>query len=276
MSVGTPEGGANGQLPVRWRRNADSLTPGQLETLRTAHAAVMAIGDDRGYSFYAGIHGLPRPIGCDNAHASPYFLPWHRAYLYFFERSLRDQVPDAALVWWDWTTGALPASYDAELDEAGNPNPLFSADVDPLALQQGLEGSEPIEVAPRTLRQPGSPGSPDLPTAEEVEDVLATTSFLDFSAQVEDLHNRVHVWTGGQEGHMSQIAFAAFDPVFWAHHAMIDRLWRIWQLRHPGAQPPFSLLDDALPPFRAVVQQTLDVPALGYDYASSTSSTLVT
>ena len=106
--------------------------------------------------------------------------------------------------------------------------------------------------------------------------MLATTSFLDFSAQVEDLHNRVHVWTGGQEGHMSQIAFAAFDPVFWAHHAMIDRLWRLWQLRHPGAQPPFSLLDDALPPFRAVVQQTLDVPALGYDYASSTSSTVVT
>ena len=27
MSVGTPEGGANGQLPVRWRRNADNLTP---------------------------------------------------------------------------------------------------------------------------------------------------------------------------------------------------------------------------------------------------------
>ena len=109
MSVGTPEGGANGQLPVRWRRNADNLTAGQLETLRSAHTAVMAIGDDRGYSFYAGIHGLPRPIGCDNAHGSPYFLPWHRAYLYFFERSLRDQVPDAALVWWDWTTRALPA-----------------------------------------------------------------------------------------------------------------------------------------------------------------------
>ncbi len=274
MSVGTPEG-VNGQLPVRWRRSARSLTPGQAELLRQAHASVMAIGDDRGYAFYAGIHGLPRPIGCDNAHGTPYFLAWHRAYLYFFERALRDQVPDASLTWWDWTIPSVPPVYDAEQDEAGNPNPLFSADVDPLALQQGLDASPPMEVAPRTLRQPDAPGSAPLPTAEEVEEALQATSFLDFSAQVEDLHNRVHVWTGGPEGHMSQIAFAAYDPIFWAHHTMIDRIWRIWQLRHPGALPPATILNHALPPFRAVVAQTLDVTALGYDYANATASTVV-
>ena len=274
MTVGTPEG-TNTQLPVRWRRSATALTAGQTDILRQAHAAMMGIGDDRGYAFYAGIHGLPRPIGCDNAHGTPYFLPWHRAYLYFIERALRDQVADAALVWWDWTTPALPPVYDAEQDDAGNANPLFSADVDPLALQQGQDSSPPIVVAPKTLRQPAAPGSPDLPTADEVEQVLEATTFLDFSAQVEDLHNRVHVWTGGPEGHMTQIAFAAYDPIFWAHHTMIDRIWRLWQLRHPGALPPAAILGDALPPFRATVQQTLDVAALGYDYATSTASTLV-
>jgi tyrosinase len=274
VSVGTPEG-VNAQLPVRWRRNASALTPGQTEILRQAHVAVMAIGDDRGYAFYAGIHGLPRPIGCDNAHGSPYFLPWHRAYLYFYERALRDQVPDAALVWWDWTTGEIPVLYDAEQDDAGNDNPLFSADVDPLALQQGLEASDPIVVEARTLRQPGTPGWRPLPSAQEVADVLEVTTFLDFSAQIEELHDRVHMWTGGPDGHMGKIPFAAFDPIFWAHHTMIDRVWRLWQLRHPGALPPASLLDDALPPFRARVRQTLDVTALGYDYATSTSSTVV-
>jgi tyrosinase len=260
---------------VRWRRNAAALTPGQTELLRQAHTAAMGIGDDRGYAFYAGIHGLPRPIGCDNAHGTPYFLPWHRAYLYFFERALRDQVADASLAWWDWTTGSIPPVYDDEQDAAGGPNPLASADVDPLALEQGREATPPMELAPRTLRQPGAPGSPDLPTADEVAQVLEITSFLDFTAQVEDLHNRVHVWTGGAEGHMSQIAFAAFDPIFWAHHTMIDRIWRLWQLRHPGALPPASLLSHALPPFRATVQQVLDVTSLGYDYANSTASTVV-
>ena len=34
------------------------------------------------------------------------FLPWHRAYLYFFERALRDRVPTLAQPWWDWTAPA--------------------------------------------------------------------------------------------------------------------------------------------------------------------------
>jgi tyrosinase len=71
---------------------------------------------------------------------------------------------------------------------------------------------------------------------------------------------------------MSQIPYAAFDPIFWAHHTMVDRLWRVWQLRHPGAGPPASLLDEALPPFRMTVRQTLSVTALGYNYAVTTTS----
>ena len=53
---------------------------------------------------------------------------------------------------------------------------------------------------------------------------------------------------------MGQIPFAAFDPIFWAHHTMIDRLWRLWQLAHPHAPCPPALLDDALPPFRMTVR----------------------
>lgn len=63
---------------------------------------------------------------------------------------------------------------------------------------------------------------------------------MDFTSQIEGLHDRVHMWTGGD---MGQIVYAAFDPIFWAHHCMIDPLWRIWQLRHPGALPPARLLD---------------------------------
>jgi len=74
----------------------------------------------------------------------------------------------------------------------------------------------------------------------------------------------VHVWVGG---HMGDIPFAAFDPIFWAHHAMIDRVWRMWQLRHPSAGVPHRLLAEALPPFNMTVRETLDSNTLGYDYA---------
>lgn len=255
--------------PLRSRRRVDRMTPGQLRILRAAFSAMMGIADDRGYTFFAGIHGLPLPIGCDNAHGTPFFLPWHRAYLFFFERALRDQGPDAMLTWWDWTARpeAVPAAFaDEEAD--GEPNPLLTAPVDPLALEQARAAG--LEIGEHTER---APGAAQLPTAAEVRTALNIRQFTRFSAAVEELHNRVHVWVGG---HMSQVPFAAFDPIFWAHHTMIDRLWRIWQLRHPGANPPATILDEALPPFRMTVRQTLDVTVLGYDYAVSTTSATVT
>lgn len=98
---------------------------------------MMDISDDRGYNHWAGVYGLPLPIGCRNAHGTAFFLPWHRAYLYRFERAPRDQVPDAMLAWWDWRT---PAGRQGEIPDAlverrdtGQDNPLHSAEIDPLA-----------------------------------------------------------------------------------------------------------------------------------------------
>ena len=102
--------------------------------------------------------------------------------------------------------------------------------------------------------------------------MLTIRDFTGFTVAVENLHDRVHLSVGG---HMDKIPYAAFDPLFWAHHCMIDRLWRIWQLMH-RAPPPAAILDQALPPFRMTVQQTLSVTALGYDYAVSSVSASAT
>ena len=69
---------------------------------------------------------------------------------------------------------------------------------------------------------------------------------------------------------MTLISVAAYDPIFWAHHAMIDRLWYLWQLATP-AGPPAEILDRALPPFPMTVRDTLDLSRLGYGYAVQTS-----
>ena len=37
-------------------------------------------------------------------------------------------------------------------------------------------------------------------------------------SSLEAIHGKMHVWTGGSNGHMSQVPVAAFDPVFWLHH----------------------------------------------------------
>ncbi|HUO73487.1 MAG TPA: tyrosinase family protein [Solirubrobacteraceae bacterium] len=233
------------------------MTADQLTSLRQAISATQAISDDRGYQHWAGIHGLPLPMYCQ--HGTPLFLPWHRAYLYFFELALRDQVPDVVWPWWDWSVDQqIPDAYNARrVDNA--PNPLFNSPIQP----SGRDGGPP-----RTNRQPGAPDAPPLPTPDQVQAVVDLDDFMDFQTQLEDIHNGVHVWVGGT---MGEIPTAAYDPVFYAHHTMIDRIWRLWQLAHPQVGPPAALLDQALPPFQMTVAQTLDPSALGYDYAASTA-----
>ena len=268
MATGTP----NAQTlatPLRYRRKVQRLKDGQLALLRQAHKAVMDIGDDRGYAYWAGIHGLPLPIGCRNAHGTPLFLPWHRAYLYRIERALRDQVPNAMLAWWDWRTPSsqpsrIPAAYDDQQAD-GEANPLYSAEVPERALRQGRDRGS--NVAATTERAPSL--GQGLPTPGEIRDLIEIRDFDTFTSVLDSIHGGVHMWVGG---HMTQIDFAAYDPIFWAHHAMCDRIWRLWQNRHGEAGPPRSLWGQALEPFGMTVRQTLDVTRLGYDYAAATDS----
>lgn len=48
------------------------------------------------------------------------------------------------------------------------------------------------------------------------------------------MHNAIHSLVG-QGGHMSTISYSAFDPIFWLHHANVDRLFAIWQAIYPDS-----------------------------------------
>jgi tyrosinase len=50
---------------------------------------------------------------------------------------------------------------------------------------------------------------------------------------------------------------------------MIDRLWRIWQLNHPGTSFPATLRGKVMTPFNLTAGAVLDPTALGYDYSVS-------
>ena len=70
---------------------------------------------------------------------------------------------------------------------------------------------------------------------------------------------------------MAVVPTSAYDPIFWSHHAMIDRLWYIWQNGPRGVDPPPDLLDTVLMPFPMTVRQVLDITRLDYDYAVTIS-----
>lgn len=260
MSPATTPTPTHAPVALRHRRDARRLTRGQLADFRGAILAAQAISDDRGYQYWSGIHGLPLPSYC--THNSPLFLAWHRAYLYFFEKELQDRVAGVTLPWWDWTkkhAEGLPPIY-AEAQVGGQPNPLYDSPIQPTGRRDPHED--------RTWRNPPGPGGA-LPSPKQLADVLVNPDFATFQNQLESIHGAVHMWVGGT---MSEINVAAYDPVFWAHHCMIDRLWYLWQLKHPGADPPANLLGRALPPFAMTVRDTLDITQLGYDYAATTAA----
>ncbi len=261
-------------VPVRHRPSVTEMTSAALAELRAAFKALQQTDDERGYQHLAGLHGLPLPFYCDQAHGQPAFLPWHRAYLYRFELALRSTGHDVMLPWWDWVTvRRIPAAYQ---DLPAGRNPLESVDIDPLALAQGRRGegdagdSDEVRLAriPGTIREPGRGGS-RLPTAREIEAVMAYDDFTSFTSKLEDYHGNVHVWVGG---HMGDIPFAAYDPIFWAHHCMIDRLWRMWQLRHPQASFPQNVAKQVMEPFNLTAAGVLDPTTIGYDYVSSSTA----
>ena len=254
----------------RIRQGVHNLTAADVDALRGAYSQMMALADrdNRSWFAFAGIHGDPDHKCWHYQHSDRFspnlelFLPWHRAYLYNWEMAMRDRVPDVTLPWWDWTLGpprqnGIPQIFGvAEVN--GQANPLTGFRIN-------LPNTRPPLVH-RTDREPGP--SNELPTQSDVDDALARTDWNDFTEALEDIHDNVHGWVSGDMGVVGQ---AAFDPIFWSHHAMIDRLWWLWQARNGNGNISTDLLDEVLAPFNFRVRDVLSVNDLGYDYAAAQS-----
>jgi tyrosinase len=261
------------------RKSVRNLSQEELANLRFAYSHLMEIPDNRGYRYLAGIHGIPH-FKCKHAESEIYadpnfrlFLPWHRAYLKWLEDHLRDFDSTVAQCWWDWTSDlshseGIPKAYSEE-NVNGSANPLYKFHIsEPGVNTNGLPPSDPIDED--TFRDPRPLSL--LPTPQDVENLLSLEDFVYFSKQLENIHDRIHGWVGGS---MSDIGTAAFDPIFYAHHTNIDRIWYMWQIRHGNSTIPSDWLDLSLAPFPYTFRQVMDISTLGYDYATISAEVFI-
>ncbi|KAI9767433.1 MAG: hypothetical protein M1840_005662 [Geoglossum simile] len=51
---------------------------------------------------------------------------------------------------------------------------------------------------------------------------------------IESIHDTIHGLTGSG-GHMGVVDYSAFDPIFWLHHCMVDRVVAMWQAIWPNS-----------------------------------------
>lgn len=242
---------ANTQLTamgaLRVRKNIENLQPEELANFREAVRLLKEL-PDKDYRKYINQANIHRDY-CDSAHGTNLFVTWHRAYLYQFELLLQEMIPGVTLPYWDWMkTRNIPKAYaDQSID--GKANSLYDS-----------------------TRQFGA--NFQLPTAGEVAQAQNAPTFAAYGGRAPQgagrlenpPHNAVHRAVGGN---MGQTTTAAQDPIFWAHHANVDRLWSEWQKTHPGADPPNP--DEILAPWSMKVRDVLSTTVLGYEYVADAS-----
>ncbi|KAH9980148.1 hypothetical protein BGW80DRAFT_483046 [Lactifluus volemus] len=119
----------------------------------------------------------------------------------------------------------------------------------------------PFKLWQNTLRHPNPPGSPDATTdVQDLRDHLSSiqsdvtggtwrlltqvTDWNEFSNHtpndggsainsLEAIHDNIHTHTGWG-GHMGNTYVAGFDPIFFLHHANVDRILSLWAAINPG------------------------------------------
>jgi len=209
---------SQGSAAVRIRRSAsESAASADVDTLRRGVELLAANGtatEYRSWMYWANSHGTPEDVPPAMAavwarceHSTDHFLSWHRAYVFFFESLIREltQTDTFALPYWDWYSNAeIPAVF-ATQSIGGKPNPLYHA---------------ARRYRKRTL----------------VRDALTAPTFDEFQPSLEgNPHGTVHVMVGGE---MGSVPTSARDPLFWAHHANIDRMWEVWLAGDPRRRNP--------------------------------------
>jgi tyrosinase len=204
--------------------------------------------DPRNWGSIAGIHGSVAGGFLYCQHGTVHFFDWHRAYLFFFEKICQKLTGNNnfGLPYWNWNQD--PDIHPAFLDTTS------------------------VLYLPRALTTMA--GSWEVSTAA-LDPIFADTNFYTFSTQLEGTpHNTVHTTIGDTFA----TGGSALDPLFWAHHGMIDYSWAKWNIELGNSTTNDAswvntvdshFIDADKNPATEMAGVTTLMPLLSYQYESS-------
>lgn len=214
-------------------------------------------------------HAMTTPTGGGRnaAHRGPVFLPWHRWFLLELEAQIQRVLGDAdfALPYWNWAadgdrTPAAQRSGGLWTDTVmGRTNSAGRVVSGPFTLSRGFRirldhtQAQGLFATSRGMRRTLGREASQLPTTAQVQTIVDAETAYDVAPwsaaspnglrnlvegniafspdSVAEMHNRVHVWVGGD----MLPPTSPNDPVFYLNHCNVDRLWARWQNRRPSA-----------------------------------------
>lgn len=268
--------GQNKTVTKYIRRNANTAeAQADLEAMNTAFKKMREMGCEKGLAWYyqGAIHNIPDTISGKNVLCPEYqtskdklwawgdcthkkksdsaslnFLLWHRMYTWYLEKIVRELSgkKDFALPYWNYgstevtdnimpkvarnTSGSLYAAARYSILNDGKPILADQVEQIQLSLNElktnpsfaGSAGfSKNLEIAPHGFMHDLIGGEYASPTETYYNEIY---QLKDFS------------------GLMANVPSAGFDPVFWLHHSMIDRIWESWDVSAYGQRPTLEEL----------------------------------
>jgi tyrosinase len=190
-------------------------------------------------------------------HATWFFLPWHRGYLAAIENLLRDIIvtqlngpADWALPFWNYFKGpgqySIPKAFHDQKLPDGTANPLFVSERYGVKIDVGNKKDQAHDLCQwDTIYNDGPDATPKgRGNLTGYYYGGGKTGFLHGAIDPdhnetgdieENPHNTIHGMIGSQDsrGYLGLMAVphtAALDPIFYLHHANIDRMWTAWNV----------------------------------------------
>jgi tyrosinase len=236
--------------PVRRRlRTGSAEVDAAIATYKQAVTAMKALSssDPRSWSAQAGLHGTASAFNfCQ--HGTDHFFSWHRAYLLYFERICQKLTgnKDFGLPYWNWNQDST--MHSAFTDSTSS---LFHT-------RSGTSVAGYAAFSNATLNT-----------------IFSDTNFFTFGSQIEGTpHNSVHNIVNGDMA----TGASPLDPIFWAHHCMVDYCWAKWNIELENDNTNDSawtgtswdhFVDDDGDPVSVTAGVTTLMPLLSYQYESS-------
>lgn len=208
-----------------------------------------------------------------------HFFPWHRQYVQAFEDQLRDSCGyDGVQPYWDWTQDA-PSFYNATIFSDSPYDGLGSwggPDNDHQILTGAFKNFTLAYPVPHNIRRnytpqpflagaiggpPGVYANPDLVisttfTKKNVDFILGSfggdyVAFQTYTENLDGPHPGLHLVLGGDMAGscpfglgppecVGGMKWSPNDPLFFLHHAMIDKVWFDWQHRNDSNANAFE------------------------------------
>ncbi|KAJ9477595.1 putative protein kinase [Pseudozyma hubeiensis] len=174
-------------------------------------------------------------------HFNAFFLPWHRLFVLAREQALRECGYTGPTPYWDWTKSA--DANDVANDPIFSPTDGFGGNGDPNngnVVKDGPFANFTVDLSivgvganlnktmynPHNLTRSFEPANTRAFTTAIVNEVQAIPGYADYRYNIESApHGVVHAYVSGD----MTPPHSPNDPLFFLHHAAIDRLWTLWQ-----------------------------------------------